>query len=1067
MNELLKGLILFTAIGLLYFLLTLFIEHLFWLNPTARTVLFWTFIAVEVLLFGRFIVYPLLKIFRISKGIDEVEASGIIGRHFPEVKDKLLNVLQLKNNPQKTDLLFAGIDQKAKELRPVPFAMAIDFRKNLPYLKYAAVPVLIILIFVLLGKADIFTDSYERVVNYKVVYEPPAPFAFKVRNENLKVRENETLEIEVMTEGRVIPENVSVHYGGQTYFMNQVSPGIFRYEFEPVEEDFVFYLSGNNVNSRSYTVEIVKVPRTLNLQMQLDFPDHTSMEDEVIDGTGNATVPEGTLVTWLLATRSTDKVKISLPDTVDIFQKKEGAFSYSKRVLANTDYQISTSNREVEDFEKLDYSIKVVKDEFPKLELEHKVDSLEEEVHYFYGKVSDDHGIARVNLIAFPVDEPKIKKMVRINAGKGTVGEFLSVFPDTLQLERGKEYEIFFEVVDNDRVNGFKKVRSRSFSFRKKTEQEEKEERLAGQEELIDDLGNSLKEMKQTGKELEELSRIRKEELDYKNRQRLENFLQRQKEQNRLMESYTEKLKRTLEKEEKSYNEELRKDLQERLDKKEEELREQEKLLEELEKYADKIEEEGLKEKLEKMSKGNQTRERSLDQLLELTKKYYVQEKLQKLANELEKLGEEQQELGTSEKENNATAQDSLNKETEEVFEELDELGNENEDLKKPVNMPRNENTEKEIQQDQKKASEELEQGNKLRAQEEQKKAGEKMMQMAKQMQNQMQMAGMQQMQEDVDMLRQILDNLLTFSFEQEDVMESFRKSGNNNPMFSSLLREQNFLKENFQHIDDSIYSLALRNQMITDEVTGKLVDVGYHLDKSLKRLAQDNLMQGVSSQQYVVTGANDLAYFLSRILGSMEQMMAQASGKGSGGQSGGMQLPDIIQKQQGLNDRMEKGVRKGEKEGPEEGGEKGGQNESEETSEELFRIFQEQQLLRKALEERLKREGKNGKAGNLLKEMEQMEKQILDNGFNRKTLERMKRLEHKLLELDDAELLQGEKQEREANTNKEEFDRPQVSPIIRAKEYFSTTEILNRQTLPLRQIYRLKVREYFERGDH
>ncbi|PTM11874.1 MAG: hypothetical protein DA407_00420, partial [Bacteroidetes bacterium] len=42
-NELIRGVILFAAIGLLYFLLTLFIEYVLWLNPTARTVLFWLF----------------------------------------------------------------------------------------------------------------------------------------------------------------------------------------------------------------------------------------------------------------------------------------------------------------------------------------------------------------------------------------------------------------------------------------------------------------------------------------------------------------------------------------------------------------------------------------------------------------------------------------------------------------------------------------------------------------------------------------------------------------------------------------------------------------------------------------------------------------------------------------------------------------------------------------------------------------------------------------------------------------------------------------------------------------
>ncbi|MBV1924953.1 MAG: hypothetical protein KUG49_00390, partial [Dokdonia sp.] len=43
-NALLRGLILFFAFGVLYFLITLLIEYFFWLSSAGRTVLFWLFI---------------------------------------------------------------------------------------------------------------------------------------------------------------------------------------------------------------------------------------------------------------------------------------------------------------------------------------------------------------------------------------------------------------------------------------------------------------------------------------------------------------------------------------------------------------------------------------------------------------------------------------------------------------------------------------------------------------------------------------------------------------------------------------------------------------------------------------------------------------------------------------------------------------------------------------------------------------------------------------------------------------------------------------------------------------
>ena len=97
-NELLKGAILFFAIGLLYFLFTLFVEYILWLNTTARTLLFWLFVIIELGLLVKFIVIPLAKLLKLQKGINYEKASRIIGEHFPEVNDKLLNVLQLNTS---------------------------------------------------------------------------------------------------------------------------------------------------------------------------------------------------------------------------------------------------------------------------------------------------------------------------------------------------------------------------------------------------------------------------------------------------------------------------------------------------------------------------------------------------------------------------------------------------------------------------------------------------------------------------------------------------------------------------------------------------------------------------------------------------------------------------------------------------------------------------------------------------------------------------------------------------------------------------------------------------------
>ncbi len=1066
-NELLKGTIFFIAIGLIYVLCILVVEYFFWLPQFWRSVLFWGTILVEVALLLRFIIYPLLKLFKISKGLNHKNASRIIGNHFPEVRDKLLNVLQLRENSDHSDLLLAGIDQKARELKPIPFSLAIDFKQNLPFLKYAAIPLVVFLLIYVTGNSHVFKDSYERVVHYKVAYAPPAPFIFSVMNPSLRVKEGETLRLQVKTQGRVIPETAAIHYEGQKYFLSQMEPGRFEYRFESLREGTNFYISANGIKSQMYDIEVVKVPRMTDFKMSLFYPAYTGLKNETKDATGNAVIPEGTRVTWELETRSTEKVAMQLADTVIRFHGEKDQFNLKQTLFDDLDYTITTSNKEIEAHEKIAYSINVVKDAYPALEIEEAVDSLNPGFRYFYGKVSDDYGISRLQLVFYPTEEPDIRNSRQIPIGKATYGEFVYAFPDTLQLESGRAYSYYFEVFDNDGLRNTKSTKSGVFHFRKPTPHEMEENALREQRDALKGLDRSLEDLQLTEKEIKELEQLRleKQELSYSDRKKLQGYLRRQKQQNEMMKSFSEKLKKSFEEKNESRSQmEKKEQLKDRLDRQEERLEENEKLLEELEEYSRKLNEEGLQEKLEKLSRNRQNQERSLEQLLELTKRYYVEEKSARIARDLKQLGDDQEGLAGQEDGNTEEAQDSIIKDFEDISRELEELREENQGLKDPVELGMDPELEEEINSEQEKSLKNLREGERNKAGEHQKNAGKKMKKMGEMMEEMRQEASAQQMQEDVEMLRQILDNLLVFSFEQEDLMERFKKGGVKDPGYASKLRRQNDLKENFSHVDDSIFALALRNPIITENITEKITNVEYDLNRSLERLSENELEQGMGSQQYIVTGANDLAYFLSRILDNMQDMMSRGQGEGGGNQK---QLPDIIQEQKELGEQMKEGLERKEQfpGGKKEG--RGNEQEEEKQSGELFEIFRQQQMLRKALEERLEKEGLNEQGNRLQKEMEQLEEDILLKGYDRNTLRKMMELEHKLLELEKAVLEQGERSERESRSNERTFENPVNNQIIKAKEYFNTTEILNRQILPLRQIYKQKVKEYFEREDH
>ncbi|MEM7085920.1 MAG: DUF4175 family protein [Bacteroidota bacterium] len=1112
-NELIKGVILFFAIGLLWFIITLLVEHFLWLEPLGRTLLFWSFVLVEIGLFIRFIAFPLAKLFKLQRGIGYEAASKIIGNHFPQVNDKLLNVIQLNQNQRESELLAASIDQKAGELRPVPFKSAINFTKNTKYLKYAAIPLVIMLLVHLLWDRDLFSNSYERVVNYDTAYEPPAPFSFVVINNDLTAIENKNFTIKAITEGEVVPENATISFNNETYYLEQTAPGSFEYTFSQPSEALTFRLNANKVSSKEYTLEVVKTPSLLAFEMVLDYPAYTGRKDEVLKSTGNATIPEGTTVTWNVDTRNTQLVQLKTRDTAYDFSSNAQEFSFRKGVYRKLDYAITTSNEDLKEYENLSFALGVIRDEYPEITVDSKQDSTDLQTTYFLGQVSDDYGLTKLQLVYYPQSDEKDAQVVPIEVGRSNVDQFVYSFPGNLQLTEGVAYEYYFEVFDNDAVHNYKSAKSGFYSFRKLTKEELEAEQLKNQEENIQDLNKSLRDLKDQEKKLEEINKLQKEktELNWNDKKKLENFLKRQKQQEQMMKNFSKEMKEELEKfqPENEESDPYKEELQERLEENEERLEENEKLLEELERLQEKIDKEELSEKLEKLAKQNKNQEKNLEQLVELTKRYYVTKKAEKLAEELFELGEEQEKLSEApEEENTKEEQEKLNEKFEDLQKEMEDLQKENEGLKEPMDIPKDAQGEQEVKEEQEKATEKLEGQDAKGASGNQKKAGEKMKEMGKKMQMSMQSGQMETLQEDVEMLRQILDNLVVFSFEQEDLMEVFKETDYGSAAFGKKLNVQNDLKLNFEHIDDSLFALSLRQPMISNVINESLTNVSFNLDKTLELLAENRVRNGVASQQYTVTGANELAILLSDLLNNMQnqmQMQSQGQGQGQGnkpgqsqgqGQGQGFQLPDIIQKQESLSKKMKEGMGEGEgqgqqgesggegdggegengrsgKDGDGQGGEGGkdgkegqengdGDGYNEDLNGDLYEIYKEQQQLRNQLKDRLSKEGLDGKGGELIKEMEGIEQQLLDKGFNQRTLERMLKLEYELLKLDEADFEQGQESRRESTTNRRNFNNELRLQPDDIKKYFNTTEILNREALPLRQKYKTEVKKYF-----
>ncbi len=1098
-NQLLKGAIFFFSLGFIYLFCILFIEHFLWLQPTARTGLFVLFILVELFLLVRFIAIPFSKLIGLRNGISLEQASKIIGNHFPEVQDKLLNVLQLKQYNEQSDLLIASIQQKANELQPIPFVKAINFKENIHYLKYALIPICIWGIILFMGIHKEITNSFQRVVDYKTAYSPPAPFAFSVENKSLYVVQGKPITIKLKTTGKVTPETVKIFFKNQQYYLQNNGNSTFQYTFLEVNKSIPFYVEANGIRSQNYTVQVIPAPTIQDVSMQLQYPAYIGKKNEWIKSTGNVTAPQGTQITWNVKTNQTKTVDfISAEKRTSFKEKASNNFVFSKRIIRPINYQIKSSNNNLRDYESLPFSINIIKDEFPSITIQSTMDSISYGKAQFAGQISDDYGIRSLQIVYYNDENPTLQKIVNLPVNKENIQTFYYEFPDNLELETGINYNFFFQVFDNDAVNGSKKETSKTFRYRKKTTQEIDQQLLQEQKETIQNLETTLQKQEKEKKALQKMQfdLQNKKKMQWNDKKKVQDFVKRQEQYQKMMQRQTEKLQENFEdkKEKEPSLQEKKEALKNRIAELKK-LDKQEKLLKEIQKMAEKLNKEDLLKKAKELAQQNKQQERSLKRILELTKRFYVEQKTMQIAEKLENLAKKQEDL--QQKNDSVLApQKEIKKAFSEIEKELEELAKENEKLKEPMELPDTEDEKEEINTELNETEKSLEEKNTSKAKQQQKKAGKKMRGMSAKMKSAMAAMQGQSIEENMDDLRKILENLVTFSFQQENLMNGFESIAVGHPDFGKKLKKQNEIKTYFEHIDDSLYVLSMRVPSLSTKIKENLSSAHYNLEQSLENFSENRFSNGVSNQRYVMTAANSLADYLSNILNNMKNSMSMNPGQGK---KSDFNLPDLIQKQKGLGEKMEKGMQKesgkekgekGEKksgdqggkegEGKEQGksgkgnkegnsGEKKRNGENEDLNGELYQIYKEQSQLRQALQEAIKGSEKAGKgnaaAKKVLKTMEELEQEILEKGFNGGTLRKMQLLNYELLKLDKAALQQGKEKQRKATTNTENYEKRKGKALQFKKQFYNRTEILNRQSLPLQENYKKKVQEYFKKN--
>lgn len=1093
-NEFIKGGVLSLLIGLITWLFLVLIEYFGEFNKGPRAAMLFSFIALIVSLFVLQIFVPLAKYFGLLSRKSEEKAAQEIGRNISGVDDQLSNLISLSQSKsaESSSLLFASIDQRSKTLNQFDFRTAVDFRSNLFWLRFLVIPISIIIVLIL-WNPGILKDSSKRIISFNQEFLPEAPFQFIIKNPSLSVAEGESFELIVEVSGNKRPETVYLIKDSNRARMQKKNEGQFSFTFENVRKDIEFKLDGGGVNSEAYLIKTLPMPKILRNTAAIDYPAYTGIKDQTLLNQNQLRVPEGTNINWQFDTKNCDLISVN----GDSMAPKNGAqFIYNKRVIDNHELSLIFKNT-LNLMDSSSIQVFVTKDAYPEIFMDEILDTNNAGLRYFNGKITDDYGFSKLAFVAEIKENDAVIRTLKEsfviikNTQEQGVNYLWNL--DTLGLKPGQQIEYYFSVWDNDGINGAKQTQSQLWKYNLPSMDELAKKSSKESEKTKAVLNENQKDLSEMEQELQALKKdlLEKKKVDWEEKEKFESMLEKQRQmineiqkRNKAQQIQNQKDNRFNE-----YPEELiekQKQIEELFDKLfDDEFKEK---YEEWQQLLEKMNKNEMLQKLEEMELDNEKLEKELDRTLELFKELELEQKIEALKNKAEELSKKQDLLREKTKEKK-TPSESLKKEQNELENQLNQLKEDlktleklNQDLEQPKSLPNLQKETDKAKEEMQKSSENLDKNNNNKAAENQQNAEEELDEIAQKLSDFQEQSAQNQHEENLEDMRQLLENLVDLSLAQESIMNDLKSTYQIDPQYVSLAKRQKDILSDTKVVEDSLLALSKRVPEISREINDGLSEIKQNMALALSNMTdqlpnqeQRYRAMAAEKQQYAMTALNDLANMFDEIMQQMQnQMMQNKQGNGQcskPGQKPGSKpsAADMKKLQENLNkkiEEMKKAMEKGNKPNGQKPGQQGLGNSSG-MSQSLAKMAAEQAAIREQLRqmsESLEKEGNT--PGSTLRElenlMEKTEEDIVFQNITQSTIERQQEIMTKLLESEKAEREREIDQKRQSQSVQNTFD----IPADLWKNYLDqkTQELEQYKTVPpnLKPYYKMRVNNYF-----
>lgn len=1056
-----KAVLLLIGVELLLILTCLLIEYQFYTSGYTRFLFLLITLIAALLVLGLFMLKPLLVLLGIRKQ-KPIDFALLVTQHFPQMEDKLVNIIELGEGENQGELVRSSVAQKIGNLSHFSFAGYFQFgllRSEFFTLVWG----LVLFVSGLAIFPNLVSESGGRILHFNRVFSREAPYDFVILNDNFEVRKGGQLGLKVKCEGRNLPTNLYVNIGGNNFLMTELD-SVFTYQLEHVQNEFEVYFTDLEYVSSYYKISVIPDPVILSFDINVAVPAYTKLQGFKVENSGNIEVPAGSVVSWNFHCDDTDHLYfITDNDTLESVNE-DGIFTVDYRCRQSFDYRIMLSNSEVEAEEVINFKVKVVPDQFPEIKVVAQQDSTNLNRYYIKGAVGDDYGFSSLDFVLRYAGVDSVSG-IRILPNL-TYQEFYYFIDFNEFRNLGDHFTYYFQVRDNDQVNGFKKATSEAYSFDFLSDEQLKQQN----DELFELLEKEHADSKRLLKELEDDI----EDFQYQSIANNLNELEKQQFMNKLLqkrqalEQSVKKMAGTNSKLNNlvNSNSEVKDELLQKQQQIEElmeqvmtdELRD---LFDQLSELAQEFNQEELDDWLKKADAPMEDLSKQLDRNLQMLKKMQVEQGLEKLASALENIAKKEKDnkkmLSDKDFEKLTEAEKENQDKIKSLQDELESIREENKELERPLNLFPTDEEFDQINQQYQEINESVGAKKKRKAEEQIQKNSEMIGQLAFSIQQMLEQNSMAQQTEDINNIKQILKNVLYLSLRQEEVLNLTRDLSIQDPLLTTIQRNQDLLLVQSKQVEDSLYALAKRTPAISSKINSELLKINYSNEEVIENLKENQIGSALKQQQNSITAYNELALFLNEALENLEKAMAssmpgdqQCDKPGNSKSPGFGKLKDA---QQSLKDQLQQMIESL----------KNGENGK--LSEQIGKSLMQQEMVKSMINDLLMDEGIGSSAKEQLRGIENLIEQnrvdLIQKNLTQNMVTRQNLILDRLLKAEKSEMERDVDQERESQTAEEIFYRNKEMYLEYKQEEKNSKEELLFNNLKMRYFYDKKYRSY------